>query len=148
MFCFRQKTAYEVRISDWSSDVCSSDLLGHGLLRECLQPRPRIADRGVERVGARLRRFDGVVEVRHRRPHVFGQHAVGGRGEIADLFRRIARLLDGDPRLRDRRGDFRAPIGQPPRTTIGLLPAPPPPPPAPSPPPPPPPPAPPPTPPT
>src|SRR3546814_4685867 len=24
--CFRQKPAYEVRISDWSSDVCSSDL--------------------------------------------------------------------------------------------------------------------------
>src|SRR3546814_4589285 len=24
---FRQKTAYEMRISDWSSDVCSSDLL-------------------------------------------------------------------------------------------------------------------------
>src|SRR3546814_6941095 len=26
-FCFKQKTAYEMRISDWSSDVCSSDLL-------------------------------------------------------------------------------------------------------------------------
>src|SRR3546814_8744706 len=31
-FFFKQKTAYEMRISDWSSDVCSSDLkLGHGL---------------------------------------------------------------------------------------------------------------------
>src|SRR3546814_19818373 len=27
-FFFKQKTAYELRISDWSSDVCSSDLLG------------------------------------------------------------------------------------------------------------------------
>src|SRR3546814_9296922 len=28
IFCFfKQKTAYEMRISDWSSDVCSSDLL-------------------------------------------------------------------------------------------------------------------------
>src|SRR3546814_12456981 len=27
-FFFKQKTAYEVRISDWSSDVCSSDLRG------------------------------------------------------------------------------------------------------------------------
>src|SRR3546814_10723353 len=32
MFCyyfcfFKQKTAYEIRISDWSSDVCSSDLI-------------------------------------------------------------------------------------------------------------------------
>src|SRR3546814_6566164 len=26
VFLFKQKTAYEVRISDWSSDVCSSDL--------------------------------------------------------------------------------------------------------------------------
>src|SRR3546814_4387042 len=26
-FCFKQKTAYEMRISDWSSDVCSSDLV-------------------------------------------------------------------------------------------------------------------------
>src|SRR3546814_9254373 len=38
-FFFKQKTAYEMRISDWSSDVCSSDLVievvaldGHGLL--------------------------------------------------------------------------------------------------------------------
>src|SRR3546814_8753104 len=32
-FFFKQKTAYEMRISDWSSDVCSSDLLvrSHGI---------------------------------------------------------------------------------------------------------------------
>src|SRR3546814_2382172 len=29
-FFFKQKTAYEMRISDWSSDVCSSDLVGDG----------------------------------------------------------------------------------------------------------------------
>src|SRR3546814_7396074 len=29
-FFFKQKTAYEMRISDWSSDVCSSDLVGLG----------------------------------------------------------------------------------------------------------------------
>src|SRR3546814_6864632 len=28
IFFFKQKTAYEMRISDWSSDVCSSDLAG------------------------------------------------------------------------------------------------------------------------
>src|SRR3546814_6110026 len=28
-FFFKQKTAYEMRISDWSSDVCSSDLDPH-----------------------------------------------------------------------------------------------------------------------
>src|SRR3546814_4891906 len=30
-FFFKQKTAYEMRISDWSSDVCSSDLRGRYL---------------------------------------------------------------------------------------------------------------------
>src|SRR3546814_1973994 len=29
VFFFKQKTAYEMRISDWSSDVCSSDLPRH-----------------------------------------------------------------------------------------------------------------------
>src|SRR3546814_8273060 len=31
VFFFKQKTAYEMRISDWSSDVCSSDLRLHHL---------------------------------------------------------------------------------------------------------------------
>src|SRR3546814_1133076 len=34
-FFFKQKTAYEMRISDWSSDVCSSDL-------ERNRSRPRV----------------------------------------------------------------------------------------------------------
>src|SRR3546814_6621592 len=33
IFFFKQKTAYEMRISDWSSDVCSSDLPPGGDLR-------------------------------------------------------------------------------------------------------------------
>src|SRR3546814_2718630 len=36
-FFFKQKTAYEMRISDWSSDVCSSDVTGKA------SPRPRSA---------------------------------------------------------------------------------------------------------
>src|SRR3546814_5703862 len=32
LVCFvKQKTAYEMRISDWSSDVCSADLEGRGI---------------------------------------------------------------------------------------------------------------------
>src|SRR3546814_4223960 len=34
-FFFKQKTAYEVRISDWSSDVCSSDLAGIRVAAVC-----------------------------------------------------------------------------------------------------------------
>src|SRR3546814_9329675 len=37
LFFFKQKTAYEMRISDWSSDVCSSDL------RRCDGSRIRLA---------------------------------------------------------------------------------------------------------
>src|SRR3546814_12107279 len=47
---FKQKTAYEMRISDWSSDVCSSDLAGrlaaeiHRIARlDLLQPRSQRA---------------------------------------------------------------------------------------------------------
>src|SRR3546814_1681011 len=34
VFFFKQKTAYEMRISDWSSDVCSSDLQVQELVRQ------------------------------------------------------------------------------------------------------------------
>src|SRR3546814_8995677 len=36
-FFFKQKTAYEMRISDWSSDVCSSDLRARRRLRAAVQ---------------------------------------------------------------------------------------------------------------
>src|SRR3546814_3341289 len=34
---FKQKTAYELRISDWSSDVCSSDLVSDQLRRAAFE---------------------------------------------------------------------------------------------------------------
>src|SRR3546814_17808072 len=42
-FFFKQKTAYEMRISDWSLDVCSSDLLSQG--QDKAGPRNRRARR-------------------------------------------------------------------------------------------------------
>src|SRR3546814_13770635 len=45
---FKQKTAYEMRISDWSSDVCSSDLLAGGGQRQDDRYRPFVGDQ-VER---------------------------------------------------------------------------------------------------
>src|SRR3546814_9624538 len=45
LFFFKQKTAYEMRISDWSSDVCSSDLhLLARVGRERQRDRVRLAD--------------------------------------------------------------------------------------------------------
>src|SRR3546814_6229763 len=41
-FFFKQKTAYEMRISDWSSDVCSSDLFRR---RRQMGARPRLRGR-------------------------------------------------------------------------------------------------------
>src|SRR3546814_5928116 len=53
---FKQKTAYEMRISDWSSDVCSSDLLDelHLALGEDVRlPRRRSGrPRARRRIGA------------------------------------------------------------------------------------------------
>src|SRR3546814_1355238 len=49
-FFFKQKTAYEMRISDWSSDVCSSDLVESGRIEDHVIERQLIAlDRGGER---------------------------------------------------------------------------------------------------
>src|SRR3546814_6741315 len=47
VFFFKQKTAYEMRISDWSSDVCSSDLsiaMGRRLVvaRVCRRGEPQL----------------------------------------------------------------------------------------------------------
>src|SRR3546814_3482123 len=41
IFFFKQKTAYEMRISDWSSDVCSSDLTD-GLLKQANSDTHRV----------------------------------------------------------------------------------------------------------
>src|SRR3546814_10366526 len=47
-FFFKQKTAYEMRISDWSSDVCSSDLvLHHRSTRQDNAEAIRMADRAI-----------------------------------------------------------------------------------------------------
>src|SRR3546814_4772154 len=53
-FFFKQKTAYEMRISDWSSDVCSSDLNSNSALQlspAALQPDGSIPDRVIMRSG-------------------------------------------------------------------------------------------------
>src|SRR3546814_3248910 len=50
IFFFKQKTAYEMRISDWSSDVCSSDLEAQGV-RIAVQRRR--ADKRARAIGLR-----------------------------------------------------------------------------------------------
>src|SRR3546814_7258127 len=55
-FFFKQKTAYEMRISDWSSDVCSSDLAGDAGWALCLTPEAsRAVGGGTPTYGTRFR---------------------------------------------------------------------------------------------
>src|SRR3546814_2073539 len=85
-FFFKQKTAYEMRISDWSSDVCSSDLLGrNGLVAAAEQ------DHGIHRL---------------RRDHLLNVHrheiAIEHAGRIEEgLAERDRRKLDRQPAGRD-----------------------------------------------
>src|SRR3546814_9552868 len=46
VFFFKQKTAYEMRISDWSSDVCSSDLIYAREIRLRMRDRKAVPARG------------------------------------------------------------------------------------------------------
>src|SRR3546814_7080017 len=48
VFFFKQKTAYEMRISDWSSDVCSSDLAVEIIFRSEIGDPEKIAERTKE----------------------------------------------------------------------------------------------------
>src|SRR3546814_5574710 len=70
IFFFKQKTAYEMRISDWSSDVCSSDLqaddLGAAITR-ALDDRVELALRGpslLDQIGERYPRHGRVADER------------------------------------------------------------------------------------
>src|SRR3546814_19876507 len=82
-FFFKQKTAYEMRISDWSSDVCSSDLT----LGEPLHVMPF----GNGRLGEAA----------------IGHQQCAGRviGE-ADA-QKLARIAGHEPRIRDQAVKFR-----------------------------------------
>src|SRR3546814_10033833 len=85
-FFFKQKTAYEMRISDWSSDVCSSDLLVAALLG---QDGHEDAEQHA-----------GVVRRRHARGA--GAHHLARRSEKA-LYVDAARRCRHHPEIRQHR---------------------------------------------
>src|SRR3546814_5334707 len=75
-FFFKQKTAYDLRISDWSSDVCSSDLPGFPQLLRATRPfridfTPAVGQAQqpalIARRGARIARPIGI-DQRYLRP--------------------------------------------------------------------------------
>src|SRR3546814_20284402 len=100
LFFFKQKTAYEMRISDWSSDVCSSDLVVLRRQRIGAEQRHFVGKprRDVENPdqlrGLRLAMIDKAVEVgRQRQP--IGRLPVeqdAALGEVALADRIVARV--------------------------------------------------------
>src|SRR3546814_1844790 len=64
-FFFKQKTAYEMRISDWSSDVCSSDLFGRSPVGVLIEIEPALIPRGDAGDRERVAQIDRAGE-RHR----------------------------------------------------------------------------------
>src|SRR3546814_9020284 len=87
-FFFKQKTAYEMRISDWSSDVCSSDLHVGAADRDDQQEADREAEAG-----------DGP---EHPRALVEGE--IGGEPDDRGERREVD---DVPPRQHDRRSEER-----------------------------------------
>src|SRR3546814_2125294 len=95
-FFFKQKTAYELRISDWSSDVCSSDLLDAAGQHNHLAPIvTRLNDAGIRvslfiepdprQIEAAMRLRAPVVEFHTGRyAHVEGEERAAELRRLAD----------------------------------------------------------------
>src|SRR3546814_5304929 len=105
VFFFKQKTAYDMRISDWSSDVCSSDLLDHAVadvdaLRKAVAAEDQrgAVDRGDARpVGA----FDEIERTGDGRAF----------GDILVRLRRRGRDIVDDPDVEARISDGAVAVG-------------------------------------
>src|SRR3546814_3212283 len=104
-FFFKQKTAYERRISDWSSDVCSSDLVEDALADRARREPRRALDARVDILlteKARLilqKQFEQRRRAERSAPGAPETQPVGHRPVGADLPRRIAEII---PRARPR----------------------------------------------
>src|SRR3546814_5780219 len=85
IFFFKQKTAYEMRISDWSTDVCSSDLGGVSSGIE-----------GLDKAAVTLAPGDGRADSSLKRLTVGGEpfYVLKQRGRFPDIAYDHARLLD------------------------------------------------------
>src|SRR3546814_11458225 len=77
-FFFKQKTAYEMRISDWSSDVCSSDLFFAAIsarFTQHLDCGRDIAQAEIETLRRdRMQRLRGVADEQHTRRAQLAAH--------------------------------------------------------------------------
>src|SRR3546814_8489738 len=108
LFFIKQKTAYEMRISDWSSDVCSSDLHGVPIRLGMVEERRLSGNTGIvdEDVDAREQRFGGGYAVRIRNIQRGDGADAAGR---ADLRRqRLQRLLPAGGRSEEHTSELQS----------------------------------------
>src|SRR3546814_6054322 len=102
-FFFKQKTAYEMRISDWSSDVCSSDLSAGGKIEiDHLAGSRRAARHPGRDVRELLGQHNGGVAsaaARDQRAERLGEVAPPGKEVVVDLQQVARRSHDEPPRL-------------------------------------------------
>src|SRR3546814_950082 len=88
VFFFKQKTAYEMRISDWSSDVCSSDLAESRIRRQhrveqCLGVG--MARLREEPLAFRLLHNPAGIHHRNARRHVFDDSQIVADQEVGEI---------------------------------------------------------------
>src|SRR3546814_2824499 len=122
--CFlKQKTAYEMRISDWSSDVCSSDLQA-GNRTFVSDTANRLTDQRRDREHADTVRLLGAIsgldrvsdhqflerriaDARHRRTGQNAMRDVSGDARGALVHQRLCRIAQGAARIDDRSDERR-----------------------------------------
>src|SRR3546814_3226441 len=92
---FKQKTAYEMRISDWSSDVCSSDLHLQRALRNLRLIRG-IGGKELATLNQMIDAGGHMVPIRARSQeerHIAGRHVPACQGRHLPLNRHLAGVI-------------------------------------------------------
>src|SRR3546814_1227709 len=93
-FFFKQKTAYEMRISDWSSDVCSSDLWGRGTVDSwalsTVEDRAKVWDGIIEMIE------DGTIAKGHYANFHYDQFMSGTMESVRNIYRTLDLVLSPD----------------------------------------------------
>src|SRR3546814_17352960 len=110
-FFFKQKTAYEMRISDWSSDVCSSDLCRHIHIQTEPDRRDRHCSTLLYRrslAASQVQAPDTMIELLIQFIRVFATLSIltigGGQSIIHDIQQQsvvVAKRKDGQERVMD-----------------------------------------------
>src|SRR3546814_3664230 len=85
-FFFKQKTAYEMRMSDWSSDVCSSDLLVEQNIEELARTLSSEHGKVIADARGDVQRGLDVIEFACGIPHALKGEYTQGAGPGIDVY--------------------------------------------------------------